>query len=113
MSVAETFRAEAAKRVLIKDGAYGTMVQARKLAAGDYCQGVDLLKDQKGNNDLLNLTQPDIVREICESFADAGADILATNTFNANAISQADYGAEALVARINRAAAAITREVAH
>jgi 5-methyltetrahydrofolate--homocysteine methyltransferase len=112
MSAAETFRAEAAKRVLIKDGAYGTMVQARKLAAADYCAGVDLLKDQKGNNDLLNLTQPDIVREICESFADAGADILATNTFNANAISQADYGAEGLVGRINRAAAAITRAVA-
>jgi 5-methyltetrahydrofolate--homocysteine methyltransferase len=112
MTAAEAFRAEAAKRVLIKDGAYGTMVQARKLAAADYCAGVDLLKDQKGNNDLLNLTQPAIVREICESFADAGADILATNTFNANAISQADYGAEELVGRINRAAAAITREVA-
>jgi 5-methyltetrahydrofolate--homocysteine methyltransferase len=112
VSAAETFRAEAAKRVLIKDGAYGTMVQARKLAAADYCAGVDLLKDQKGNNDLLNLTQPAIVREICESFAASGADILATNTFNANAISQADYGAEALVGRINRAAAEITREVA-
>ena len=112
MSAAETFRAEATKRVMIKDGAYGTMVQARRLAAEDYCEGVDLLKDQKGNNDLLNLTQPAVVREICESFADAGADILATNTFNANSISQADYGAEALVARINRAAAEITREVA-
>ena len=112
MSAAETFRVEAAKRILIKDGAYGTMVQARRLAAADYCEGVDLFKDQKGNNDLLNLTQPSIVKEICESFADAGADVLATNTFNANAISQADYGAEALVERINRAAAAITREVA-
>ena len=57
------------------------------------------MKDQRGNNDLLNLTRPELVRAICESFADAGADILATNTFNANAISQADYGAEALVAR--------------
>ena len=112
MSAAEAFLTEAAKRVLIKDGAYGTMVQARRLAAADYCEGVDLLKDQKGNNDLLNLTQPAIIREICESFADAGADILATNTFNANAISQADYGAEPLVERINRAAAKITREVA-
>jgi 5-methyltetrahydrofolate--homocysteine methyltransferase len=108
----EAFRAEAAKRVLIKDGAYGTMVQARKLASADYCEGVDLIKDQRGNNDLLNLTQPALVREICESFAAAGADILATNTFNANAISQADYGAEALVERVNRAAAQITREVA-
>src|SRR5438309_8385381 len=58
------------------------------------------------------MTMPEIVRSICESFADAGAEILATNTFNANAISQADYGAEALVSRINRAAAEITREVA-
>ncbi len=112
MSAAETFRAEAAKRVLVKDGAYGTMVQARKLASADYCEGVDLFKDQRGNNDLLNLTQPGIVREICESFAAAGADILATNTFNANAISQADYGAEGLVERVNRSAAEITRTVA-
>ena len=112
MSAAETFRAEAAKRVLVKDGAYGTMIQARRLASYDYCAGVDLIKDQRGNNDLLNLTQPAIVREICESFAKAGADILATNTFNANAISQADYGAEALVERVNRAAAEITRAVA-
>ena len=73
---------------------------------------LDLLKDQRGNNDLLNITRPDIVRSICESFADAGAEILATNTFNANAISQADYGAEALVAKINVEAARITREVA-
>jgi 5-methyltetrahydrofolate--homocysteine methyltransferase len=112
MTPAETFRAEAAKRVLIKDGAYGTLIQDRSLAGEDYCRGLDLLKDQRGNNDLLNLARPDVVREICESFAAAGADILATNTFNANSISQADYGAEALVGRINRAAAEITREVA-
>jgi 5-methyltetrahydrofolate--homocysteine methyltransferase len=60
----------------------------------------------------LNISKPEIVRSICESFADAGAEILATNTFNANAISQADYGAEALVQRINVAAAQIIREVA-
>jgi 5-methyltetrahydrofolate--homocysteine methyltransferase len=111
MSPAETLRSEAAKRILIKDGAYGTQVQARRLASGDYCGGLDLLKDQRGNNDLLNLTRPELVRSICESFADAGAEILATNTFNANAISQADYGAEALVGDINRAAARLTREV--
>jgi 5-methyltetrahydrofolate--homocysteine methyltransferase len=110
--VAETFRAEAAKRILIKDGAYGTMIQAERLKSEDYCGGLDLTKDQRGNNDLLNLTRPELVRSICERFADAGAEILATNTFNANAISQADYGAEALVPQINRAAAAITREVA-
>jgi 5-methyltetrahydrofolate--homocysteine methyltransferase len=112
MTPAKSFRAEAAKRILIKDGAYGTEVQARRLASADYCGGLDLMKDQRGNNDLLNITQPELVRSICESFADAGAEILATNTFNANAISQADYAAEALVGNINRAAARITREVA-
>jgi len=112
MSTAAAFRAEAARRILIKDGAYGTMIQARRLPSADYCAGLDLLKDQRGNNDLLNLTQPAIVREICESFAEAGADVLATNTFNANAISQADYGAEELVPQINAAAAELTRKVA-
>ena len=112
MSAAATLRAEAAKRILVKDGAYGTMIQARKLQSADYCAGLDLMKDQRGNNDLLNITQPDIVRAICESFADAGAEILATNTFNANAISQADFDSEQLVPQINRDAAKIVREVA-
>jgi 5-methyltetrahydrofolate--homocysteine methyltransferase len=112
MSPGQSLRAEAATRILIKDGAYGTMIQGQRLKSADYCGGLDLLKDQRGNNDLLNLTRPDIVRWICEQFADAGADVLATNTFNANAISQGDYGAEALVGDINRAAARITREVA-
>ena len=112
MSAADTFRAEAAKRILIKDGAYGTLIQAEKLQSADYCVGLDLMKDQRGNNDLLNLTRPELVRSICESFADAGAEILATNTFNANAISQADFDAEAFAPQINRAAAAIIREVA-
>ena len=112
MSTAAAFRSEAAKRILIKDGAYGTLIQARRLQSADYCAGYDLLKDQRGNNDLLNLSQPEVVQSICESFAQAGSDVLATNTFNANAISQADYGAEHLVGEINRAAARITREVA-
>jgi 5-methyltetrahydrofolate--homocysteine methyltransferase len=111
MSAAASLRAEAAKRILIKDGAYGTSIQNRKLRGEEYCGGLDLLKDQRGNNDLLNLTRPDVVRSICEDFATAGAEILATNTFNATAISQADYGAEALVGQINRSSAAIMREV--
>jgi len=111
-STSQSLRAEAAKRILIKDGAYGTSIQARKLQSADYCDGLDLLKDQRGNNDLLNITKPEIVRSICENFADAGAEILATNTFNATAISQADYGAEALVGQINRASAEIVRGVA-
>jgi 5-methyltetrahydrofolate--homocysteine methyltransferase len=112
MSTSTSLRAEAAKRILIKDGAYGTSIQGKKLQSADYCGGLDLLKDQRGNNDLLNITRPEVVRSICESFADAGAEILATNTFNANAISQADYGAEALVRQINRSSAEIMRGVA-
>lgn len=112
MSAAADFRAEAGRRVLIKDGAYGTLTQAERLESADYCAGLDLMKDQRGNNDLLNITRPELVRKICERFAEAGADLLATNTFNANRISQADYAAEHLVGDINRAAAKITRAVA-
>src|SRR5918993_1887661 len=112
MSAAETLRAEAARRILVKDGAYGTSIQARRLKSDDYRGELDLAKDQRGNNDLLNLTRPGLIEEIATEFAEAGVDILATNTFNANAISQADYGAEAHVADINRAAARIVRGVA-
>lgn len=112
MTAAETFRAEAAKRILIKDGAYGTLIQNERLSEADFRGWFDLGRDQKGNNDLINLTRPDVVRKICEAFAEAGADVLATNTFNANRISQADFGAEGLVADLNREAARITREVA-
>jgi 5-methyltetrahydrofolate--homocysteine methyltransferase len=112
MTPAATLRAEAAKRILTKDGAYGTSIQQHRLPEGDYCGGLDLMKDQRGNNDLLNITKPELVRSICESFADAGAEILATNTFNANSISQADFAAEQLVRQMNRASAEIVREVA-
>src|SRR3982751_386604 len=112
MNAAAQLRAEAARRILIKDGAYGTQIQARRLAEADYRGALALGRDQKGNNDLLNLTRPDLVGEIAESFADAGAEILATNTFNANRISQADYAAEHLVREINMSAARIIREVA-
>ena len=111
MSAAKEFRAAAAERVLVKDGAYGTLIQCEGLKEGDYRGALALSRDQKGNNDLLNLTQPAIVRKIAESFVAAGADVLATNTFNANRISQSDYGAESLVCDINRAAARIIREV--
>jgi 5-methyltetrahydrofolate--homocysteine methyltransferase len=112
VNIAEQLRAAAAERILVKDGAYGTQVQARRLQEADYRGTLTVTHDQKGNNDLLNLTRPDLVREIAQSFVDAGADILATNTFNANRISQADYGAEGLVREINAAAARIIREVA-
>jgi 5-methyltetrahydrofolate--homocysteine methyltransferase len=103
------FREAIAARILVKDGPYGTAVQALGLGEADFRGGLDLAHDQKGNNDILNLTRPDAIAAIARSYAEAGADILATNSFNANAISQADYSAEALVADINRAAARIVR----
>jgi 5-methyltetrahydrofolate--homocysteine methyltransferase len=112
VSTAEQLRAEAEKRILIKDGAFGTQIQARRLGEADYRGSLGLSMDQKGNNDLLNLTKPELVGEIVQAFADAGADILATNSFNANRISQADYGAEHLVREINASAARIVCEVA-
>ncbi len=112
MSAADSLCAEAAKRILVKDGAYGTSIQARRLQSDAYRGDLSLAKDQRGNNDLLNVTRPELIEEIAVEFAEAGVDILATNTFNANAISQADYGAEGHVAEINLAAARIVRGVA-
>ena len=112
MNIAATLRAAAAGRILIKDGPYGTAVQALGLAAADYAGDLALTHDQKGNNDLLNLTRPADIAAICDDYLAAGADIVATNTFNANRISQADYGAEHLVGGINRAAARIVRDCA-
>ena len=110
MTKREEFQAVAAQRILIKDGPYGTAIQRAGLSPEDYAAGTDLTQEQKGNNDLVNLTQPQVIRKICDSYIDAGAHILATNTFNANRISQADYGAEGLVREINVAAARIIRE---
>jgi 5-methyltetrahydrofolate--homocysteine methyltransferase len=112
MTAAEAFRAAAAGRILVKDGAYGTAIQAAGLQAEDYRGNYDLSRDQKGNNDLLCLTRPDILTAICEGYASAGADVLGTNSFNANRISQADYGAEHLVVDLNIAAARNVRDVA-
>jgi 5-methyltetrahydrofolate--homocysteine methyltransferase len=111
MSAAD-LRAAAAERILVKDGAYGTMIQNEKLDEAAFRGDLQHNHDQRGNNDLLNLTRPDVIRSIAQRFIDSGADILATNTFNANRISQADYGAESLVSDINEAAARIIRDVA-
>ena len=109
MTISERFRAAAAKRILIKDGPYGTAIQELGLTEADYRGDLALPMDQKGNNDMLNLTRSAAIAGVCDAYIAAGADILATNTFNANSISQADYGAEHLVADINRAAARIIR----
>ena len=106
---------EIKKRVLVLDGAMGTMIQRYKLTEADY-RGErfrDYGRDLKGNNDLLSLTQPQIIREIHSAYLDAGADIIETNTFNANAISQADYGMESLAYELNLASAKIARECAN
>lgn len=110
MSKRIEFAEAASQRILIKDGPYGTEIQRTKLAPEDYAGDTGLTADQKGNNDLVNLTQPKVIRTICDSYIDAGAHILATNTFNANRISQADYDAEHLVHEINVSAARIIRE---
>ena len=112
MNVRESLRAEATRRILVKDGAFGTAIQREKLGEEDYRGSYELTKDQRGNNDLLNLTRPGLIEAIAEGYAAAGADVLGTNSFNANRISQADYGAEELVGEINVAAARIVRTVA-
>ncbi|MBS3962199.1 MAG: homocysteine S-methyltransferase family protein [Sandarakinorhabdus sp.] len=103
------FRAAAAGRILVKDGPYGTAIQALGLGEQDYRGGIAVNHDQKGNNDVLNLTRPDAIAGIGRAYIEAGADLLATNSFNANRISQADYGLESKVVEMNRAAAAILR----
>jgi len=100
------------QRILILDGAMGTMIQSYRLEEADYRgeRFADCPSELKGNNDLLSLTQPQIIREIHSAYLDAGADIIETNTFNSNTVSMADYGMETLVYELNRAGAAIARE---
>ena len=112
MTPRETFQAEAAKRILIIDGAFGTEIQRWKLTEADYAGSLGLSKDQKGNNDILALTKPEVPESIHRAYFAAGADIAETNTFSANRISQADYGAEHLVREINLASAQLARRVA-
>ena len=103
----------ASERILIKDGPYGTEIQRRKLTEEDFRGKYGHLNhEQKGNNDLVNLTRADVIAAIVNDYLDAGADLVATNTFNANRISQADYGAESLVREINVAAAEVIRREA-
>ncbi len=101
-------------RILILDGAMGTMIQAYRLSEDDYRgdRFRDWERDVKGNNDLLTITRPQVIREIHAQFLDAGADIIETNTFNSNAPSMADYGLETLVRELNTAAARLARECA-
>jgi 5-methyltetrahydrofolate--homocysteine methyltransferase len=107
-------QAAADKRILIIDGAMGTMIQRYKLDEAGYrgARFKDWHRDVKGNNDLLVLTQPQIIGKIHEEYLEAGADILETNTFNAQRISLADYGMEDIAYEMNVAAAKIARAAA-
>ncbi|WLQ15584.1 methionine synthase [Hahella aquimaris] len=102
------------KRILILDGAMGTMIQRYKLEEADYRgeRFKDFHRDIKGNNDLLCLTQPHIIKAIHKAYLDAGADIIETNSFNATWVSQAEYGLEDIVYELNVASAKVAREAA-
>jgi len=112
MTAREKLLAEAAKRILLTDGAFGTEIQNWKLSEADYAGTLGLSHDQKGNNDILALTKPEVPETITREYLEAGSDMVSTNTFSANLISQADYGAEHLVKEINVASAQIARRLA-
>ena len=99
------------ERILVIDGAMGTMIQRHKLTESDYrgTRFADWPSDLKGNNDLLSITQPDIIKDIHLQYLEAGADIIETNTFNAQAVSMADYNMSELSYEINLAAAGCAR----
>jgi 5-methyltetrahydrofolate--homocysteine methyltransferase len=102
------------QRIMIIDGAMGTMIQQHKLTENDFrgTRFADAQKDIKGNNEVLSLIRPDIIEAIHKAYLEAGADIIETNTFSANAISQADYDMESLCYEMNLASAQIARKAA-
>src|ERR671928_511517 len=104
----------ARERILVLDGAMGTMIQALGLDEQGYrgARFADWDRPLKGNNDLLNLTQPDSIRAIHEAYFRAGADIVETNTFSSTTIAQADYGMESLAYELNLAGARLARDAA-
>ncbi|WP_291428649.1 methionine synthase [Deinococcus sp.] len=106
-------RAEARKRILILDGAWGTQLQQAGLTEADFrWDGADPLRMYRGNFDLLQLTRPDVIRGVHRAYFEAGADIASTNTFNSTTISQADYGTESMAYDMNVQGARLAREVA-
>src|SRR3989338_5425462 len=101
------------ERILVLDGAMGTMIRAYKLKEADFrgTRFADSPRDLGGNNDLLTLTRPDVIGQIHREYLLAGADIVETNTFNSTAISQADYGLQALAYELNYEGARLARAV--
>src|SRR5690348_2432992 len=102
------------RRIVLLDGAMGTMIQSHKLQEADYrgARFADFPHDLKGNNDLLTLTQPQIIRSIHTAYLEAGADIIETNTFNSTAASMSDYHMQDLVYELNFAGARLAKEAA-
>src|SRR5699024_2093446 len=100
-------------RILLLDGALGTVIQGYKLSEKDFRgeRFKNHSSDLKGNNDLLSITQPDIIKEIHRSYLDAGSDIIETNTFSSTAIAQADYNLEDYAYELNKQSAKIAKEV--
>src|ERR1043166_1913186 len=112
-NAAETLQQLLRTRIVILDGPMGTMIQTFKLDESGYRgQFRDHPSDLRGNNDLLNLTQPDIIRNIHQQYLEAGADIIETNTFNSNAISMSDYKMAPMVYDLNVAGARLARAAA-
>ena len=103
-----------AERILIMDGAMGTTIQAHQAGEADFRgqRFIDHPRSLKGNNDLLTLTQPELIHNIHREFLAAGADIVCTNTFNSTAVSQSDYGTESLARELNREAARLAKAAA-
>ena len=110
----QRLRAALGERILVLDGAMGTMIQTYGLSENDFRteQLRDHSRELKGNNALLSLRRPDLVGDIHRAFLEAGADIIETNTFSSTSIAQADYGLESLARELNIAAATIAREQA-
>ncbi len=111
MTDMKTIEQAVSDRILVLDGAMGTMIQRCRLTEDDFRgeEFRDHTVKLQGNNDMLVLTRPDIIASIHRQYLEAGADIIETDTFNAQAVSQAEYHTESLVRRINMAAARIAR----
>ena len=114
MNSNDLFKQQLSKRILFLDGAMGTMIQSYKLEEKDYRgqRFADWQSDLKGNNDLLSLTQPEIIKAIHKAYFDVGVDIVETNTFNATTIAMADYNMESLAYEINVESARLAKQVA-
>ncbi|HEV7477178.1 MAG TPA: homocysteine S-methyltransferase family protein, partial [Burkholderiales bacterium] len=112
MSDTSTLQRLFSERILLLDGAMGTMIQRARLAEEDYrgARFRDWQRELRGNNDLLSLTQPRLIHDIHLQYLQAGADILETNTFNSTSIALADYGMQSLAREFNRAAASLAKD---